>query len=360
MWRPQSNVSLSSSLSLSCPVWQHTKKVENTRDRVPGQPWVAASMDERTKSKRPLVDRKCENKRSRSQEAAPAAWVKSSVYGSNMSKVVMWFSASSRVSRMKVWKRMHLSLSLPVSTCWCWGEAQQEVEKREYSRSSFRFCAKIRSKVVFLNTKIQWSPFYGRLEKWDWTLLRDTLKFSGRTWYEIRIRDRTGPSRGVIQEGELHELNLCAPRFEERTPEETWRQVCHRKAAWNLARKIDKLTNADKATLYSLVETRAAVLVSRIAEECLFVDSGASMRLLSKKDLIPDEMAPSRRSIDPTTVMTASEEVQTIEGAQVYVHDLDLVVTEQLLENTPSSYIAWWAFVGTRFARVNGVPEAGP
>ena len=47
-------------------------------------------------------------------------------------------------------------------------------------------------------------------------------------------------------------------------------------------------------------------------------------------------MAPSRRSIDPTTVMTASEEVQTNEGAQVYAHDLDLVVTEQLLENTPA------------------------
>ena len=104
-----------------------------------------------------------------------------------------------------------------------------------------------------------------------------------------------------------------------------------------MARKIDKLTNADKETLYSPVETIAAVLVSSNAEELLFVvDSGASMHLLSKKDSISDERAPSRRSIDPTTVMTASEEMQTNEGAQVYVHDLDLVVTEQLLENTPA------------------------
>ena len=64
------------------------------------------------------------------------------------------------------------------------------------------------------------------------------IKFSGRTWYEIQIRERKGPSRGVIQKGEPHERNPCAPTFEERTPEETSRQEeCVRKAAWGLARK---------------------------------------------------------------------------------------------------------------------------
>ena len=37
---------------------------------------------------------------------------------------------------------------------------------------------------------------------------------------------------------------------------------------------------------------------------------------------------------DPTTVVTANGEVQTNEEAQVYVHDLDLFVTVQILDDT--------------------------
>ena len=43
-----------------------------------------------------------------------------------------------------------------------------------------------------------------------------------------------------------------------------------------------------------------------------------------------------KRSRNPTTVVTANGEVQTNEEAQVYVHDLDLFVTVQLLEETPA------------------------
>ena len=38
------------------------------------------------------------------------------------------------------------------------------------------------------------------------------IKFTGRTWYEVRIRERKGPSRGFIQNGEPHERNPCAPK----------------------------------------------------------------------------------------------------------------------------------------------------
>ena len=57
------------------------------------------------------------------------------------------------------------------------------------------------------------------------------------------------------------------------------------------------------------------------------VDSGASMHMLSKKDLSSDEMDPLRWSRTPTTVVTANGEVQTNEEAQVYVHDIELIVT---------------------------------
>ena len=94
-----------------------------------------------------------------------------------------------------------------------------------------------------------------------------------------------------------------------------------------------KLTAEDKATFYSPV---APVLVSKNTEERMFVvDSGASMHMLSKKDLSSDETDTLRRSRTPSTVVTANGEVQTNEEAQVYVYDLDLFVTVQLLDETP-------------------------
>ena len=146
------------------------------------------------------------------------------------------------------------------------------------------------------------------------------------------------PSRGVIQKGEAHERNPCAPKFEERTLEETSRQEeCARKAAWDSVRQIFKLKAEDKATFYSLVEIKALVLVSKNREErILVVDSGASMHMLSKKDLSSDQMDTLRRSGNPTTVVTANGEVHTHEEAQVYVQDLDLFVTVHLLEETPA------------------------
>ena len=51
-------------------------------------------------------------------------------------------------------------------------------------------------------------------------------KFSGRTCNEVQIREGKGPSRGVIQKGEPHERNPCAPKVEGRTLEDlTTRRV---------------------------------------------------------------------------------------------------------------------------------------
>ena len=56
--------------------------------------------------------------------------------------------------------------------------------------------------------------------------------------------------------------------------------------------------------------------VSKNTEERMFVvDLGASMHMLSKKDLSSDEMDTLRRSRNPTTVVTANGEVQTNEEA---------------------------------------------
>ena len=68
----------------------------------------------------------------------------------------------------------------------------------------------------------------------------------------------------------------------------------------------------------------------------LVVDSGASMHMLSKKDLNSDEMDTLREVQTPATVLIANGKVQTNEEAQVHVQDLDLFVTVQLFEETPA------------------------
>ena len=66
------------------------------------------------------------------------------------------------------------------------------------------------------------------------------------------------------------------------------------------------------------------------------VDSGASMHMVSKRDLYSAELETMKTSRSPTTVMTANGEVQTREEATVNVKELDLFVTVMFLEETPA------------------------
>ena len=76
---------------------------------------------------------------------------------------------------------------------------------------------------------------------------------------------------------------------------------------------------------------------SRKPEERKFgVDSGASTYMLNRNDLNFAKMETLRKSRNTTTVIAANGEVQTSEEAQVYVHDLDLFVTVQILDDTPA------------------------
>ena len=65
-------------------------------------------------------------------------------------------------------------------------------------------------------------------------------------------------------------------------------------------------------------------------------DSGASMHMVSRKDLNSAELETVRASKSPTTVVTANSEVPTKEEAVVYVRELDLFVTVMLLGDTPT------------------------
>ena len=60
------------------------------------------------------------------------------------------------------------------------------------------------------------------------------------------------------------------------------------------------------------------------------------MHMISKKDLSDAEMDTLTKSCSPTIVITTNGEVQTHEEATVYVKELDIFLTLQVLENTPA------------------------
>ena len=67
------------------------------------------------------------------------------------------------------------------------------------------------------------------------------------------------------------------------------------------------------------------------------VASGASMHMISRKDLSNAEMDTLTKSCSPTIVITANGEVQTHEEAIVYVKELDIFLTLKALDNTPAA-----------------------
>ena len=110
-----------------------------------------------------------------------------------------------------------------------------------------------------------------------------------------------------------------------------------REAAWKLAKSVLKLKEHQRATFFSPSENRCLPASTLKLEEREFVvDSGASMHMISKKDLSNAEMDTLTKSCSPTIVLTANGEVQTHEEAIVYVEELDIFLTMRVLENTPA------------------------
>ena len=142
----------------------------------------------------------------------------------------------------------------------------------------------------------------------------------------------------MICPGEPHQRSPNAPKFEDRSQEETeWQEQGAREAAWKLAKSVLKLKEKNKATFFSPSENRCLLASILKPEEREFVvDSGASMQMISKKDLSDAEMDTLTKSCSPTIVITANGEVQTHEEATVYVKELDIFLTMKVLENTPA------------------------
>ena len=163
------------------------------------------------------------------------------------------------------------------------------------------------------------------------------VKFTKAVVRHTKIRDHN-PSLGFIFPGEPLERSCNAPKFEDRSLEETeWQEQGAREAAWKLAKNVFKLKEHERAAFFSSPEHRCLPAATLKPEEReIVVDSGASMHMISKKDLSNAEMDTLPKSCSPTIVITANGEVQTHEEAIVYVKELDIFLTMKVLENTPA------------------------
>ena len=127
------------------------------------------------------------------------------------------------------------------------------------------------------------------------------VKFTKANARHTKIRDQN-PSLGKICPGEPHERSSNAPKFEDRSQEETeWQEQGARGAAWKLAKNVLKLKEHERATFFSPSENRCLPASNLNPEEREFVvDSGASMHMISKKDLSDAEMDTLTKSCSPS------------------------------------------------------------
>ena len=146
------------------------------------------------------------------------------------------------------------------------------------------------------------------------------VKFTKAIARRTKIRDQN-PSIGYICPGEPHERSPNTPKFEDRSQEETeWQEQGAREAAWKLAKNVLKLKEHERATFFSPSENRCLPASTLKPEEREFVvDSGASMHMISKKDLSNAEMDTLTKSCSPTIVITAiGPQNQQVYGGQVF------------------------------------------
>ena len=136
------------------------------------------------------------------------------------------------------------------------------------------------------------------------------VKFTKAIARHTKIRDQN-PSLGFFCPGELHQRSPNAPKFEDRSQEEPeWQEQGAREAAWKLATNVLNLKEHERAIFFSPSENTCLPASTLKPEEREFVDSGASMHMISKKDLSDVEMDTLTKSCSPTTVITTNGKCQ--------------------------------------------------
>ena len=114
-----------------------------------------------------------------------------------------------------------------------------------------------------------------------------------------------------------------------------------RETAWKLAKSVLKLKEQERATFFSPSENWCLPASNLELEEREFVvDSGASMHMISKKDLSDAEMDTLTKSCSLTIVITANGEVQTHEKGHSVRQRIGYILDYESPRKHASSLIA--------------------
>ena len=189
--------------------------------------------------------------------------------------------------------------------------------------------------VAYFKTWRRRSLFSGRAQ----TCRDQSNVWNSRKLLHVTLKFETEIHRlDIFSQVILISVNPNAPNCEDRSLEETeWQEQGAREAAWKLAKSVLNLKEHERATFFSPSENRCLPASNLKPEEREFVvDSGASMHMISTKDLSDAEMDTLTKSCSPTIVITANGEVQTHEEATVYANELGTFLTMKILENTPA------------------------
>ena len=86
---------------------------------------------------------------------------------------------------------------------------------------------------------------------------KHTVSVSKGTGHQIKVRERKGPSRGIIPKCAPHERGPHATKFGEGSHEETWQQEgCVRKVSWDFVKILSKLESSGKTEFCTFTEAK--------------------------------------------------------------------------------------------------------
>ena len=182
------------------------------------------------------------------------------------------------------------------------------------------------------------------------------VRFTKAVLRHANIRDQN-PSLGMICPGDPHQRNPNAPKFEDRSQEEMeWQERCARDAAWRLAKNILKLKEKHKTPFFSPSENWCLPAPSTLKpeEREFVVDSGASMHMISKKDLNSSELE-NRDDIEKSDDGYNSQWWSADEWrGHNLCQRIGYILDNECLRGYASSFYRWESFAMNTDTHMNG------
>ena len=135
-----------------------------------------------------------------------------------------------------------------------------------------------------------------------------------------------GLSLGVIQTGSENPRNPNASSFRERSIEWTLlMEEIVRKSAWTLHKHVHTISGSSSENRQKFFESSyegngSSPPMTTSKDREFIEDLGASLQLMSKSDLTPEEHATIRKSKGPSVVVSANGTTHTTEAATLYVY----------------------------------------